>query len=36
MKAIIDNAVYVKAEGDYLPKLYYLVSWNNYIENKST
>ena len=36
VKAIIDSAVYAKEAEGHLPGLYYLVSWKNYPEEKST
>ena len=36
IEAIIDSAVYAKEAERHLPGLYYLVSWKNYPEEKST
>ena len=36
MKAIYNNAVYIKkSKSGYLSKLYYLVSWKDYLEEKN-
>lgn len=37
VEAIRDNRVYAKElEVDYLPKLYYLISWKSYFEKENT
>ena len=36
VEAIIDSAVYAKEAKEYLPGLYYLVSWKNYLKEEST
>ena len=36
VEAIWDNRVYVKESGDYLPGLYYLVAWRDYLEEENT
>ena len=35
IEAICDNAVYVRESAYYLPRLYYLVSWKSYLEEKN-
>ena len=35
VEAIQDNAVYVKEADGHLPKLYYLVAWKGYLEEKN-
>lgn len=36
MEAIRDSAIYVKKADKHLPKLYYLVVWKGYLEEKNT
>ena len=36
VEAIQDSAVYAKEVDGYLPGLYYLVAWKDYLEEKNT
>ena len=37
VEAICDNAAYIReSKSDHLPRLYYLVSWKDYLEEENT
>ena len=36
VETIRDSAVYIKEADEHLPKLYYLVTWKGYLEEKNT